>query len=97
MHNIRPDERTKPKRWRRRGVAPAMCKKLPHRRPPRGSLGRCHRERMCADTVAVCRFTKLAISNAEIYFSDKIHGSNLTTDSTRKQLRFEISKMLIAV
>ena len=30
MHNIRPDERTKPKRRRRRrGVAPAMCKNCP--------------------------------------------------------------------
>ena len=47
---------------------------------------------------AQCWFPGLAISNAKIpiFFSNKIYGSILS-NSTRKLLRFEITKMLIAV
>ena len=48
--------------------------------------------------LAQCSFPGLAISDAkiEIYFSNKIHGSNFS-DSTGKLLWFEMTKMLIAV
>jgi len=49
--------------------------------------------------LAQCRFSRLAISNAKIliYFSNKIHESKILSNNTRKLVRFEITKMLIAV
>ena len=57
-------------------------------------------ERHCADTIGTVPVPcGLAVSNAKIltHFSIKIYGSNFITKSTRKLLRFEITKMLIAV
>jgi len=46
-----------------------------------------------------CWFSGLAISDAEIetYFSNKIYTEAISSNSTRKLLWFEITKMLIAV
>jgi len=55
-------------------------------------------ERKCADTTGDTTPGSLAISNAKIliYFSKK-YTEAILLNSTRKLLRFEITKMLIAV
>jgi len=49
--------------------------------------------------LAQCRFPGLAISSAKIllYFSNKKYTEAILPNSTRKPLRFEITKILIAV
>jgi len=58
-------------------------------------------QRKCADKLlAHCRFHRPAISNANILiyiFSNKIYASNFVKQHSEAMLRFEITKMLIAV
>jgi len=59
-----------------------------------------YRERKCADTigtVSVPWADRFQCKNINIFFSNKIYGSNFFSNGTRKLLWFEITKMPIAV
>ena len=66
--------------------------------PRDGQIIRCNKEWKRANTKcpAVPWVGNFQCQNINIFFSKKIYGSNLS-NSTRRLLRFEISKMLIAV
>jgi len=68
-------------------------------RPVDGSCERgCMRDESAPIQLAQCRFPELAISNTTIYIFFEIkYVEAILSNSTRKLLWFEISKMLIAV